>query len=115
MAAGQVSAHTGVATFLDSLPNADLLLANRARNLHWSRDVLKEKGITACIFGRKSHKICQRRQALIQKQQQDRVRDRPPQIFKACGKREDRQYAVLPYAVKFNIEILFGLRTYPWH
>lgn len=54
MTAGQVSDYTGAEALLDSLPRADWLLGDRGYDADWFRDALAEKGITACIPGRKS-------------------------------------------------------------
>ena len=56
MTAGQVSDHTGAAALLNSLPSADWLLADRGYDADWFRDALKDKGIRACIPGRKQRK-----------------------------------------------------------
>ena len=56
MPAGQVSDHTGAAVLLGSLPKAGWLLADRGYDADWFRDVLKDKGIKACIPDRKSLK-----------------------------------------------------------
>ena len=53
MTAGQVSDYTGAAALLDSLPNAQWMLADRGYDADWFRDALLEKGITPCIPGRK--------------------------------------------------------------
>src|SRR3546814_7119893 len=52
MTAGQVSAYTGAAALLDSLPNAQWMLADQGDDADWFRDALQEKGITPCIPGR---------------------------------------------------------------
>ena len=54
MTAGQVSDHTGAAALLGSLPAAEWLIADRSYDADWFRDALKDKGIRACIPGRKS-------------------------------------------------------------
>ena len=56
ISAGQVSDHTGAAALLGSLPKADWLLADRGYDADWLRDALEDKGIQACIPGRKSRK-----------------------------------------------------------
>ena len=53
MTAGQVSDYTGAVALLDSLPKAQWMLADRGYDADWFRDALQEKGITACIPGRK--------------------------------------------------------------
>ncbi|WP_144038974.1 IS5 family transposase [Gemmobacter megaterium] len=54
MTTGEVSDYTGAAAMLSSLPTADWLLADRGYDADWFRDALKDKGIRACIPGRKS-------------------------------------------------------------
>jgi len=41
---------------LDSLPKADWFLADRGYDADWLREALEDKGISACIPGRKSRK-----------------------------------------------------------
>ncbi|WP_419318639.1 IS5 family transposase [Caulobacter sp. ErkDOM-E] len=54
MTAGQVSAYTGAAALLDSLPRAQWLLDDRGDDADWFREALQAKDITLCIPGRKS-------------------------------------------------------------
>ena len=54
MTEGQVSDYTGAAALLNDLPSADWLLADRGYDADWFREALKDKGIKACIPGRKS-------------------------------------------------------------
>lgn len=54
MTAGQVSDYTGAAALLGSLPKAEWLLTGRCYDADWFREALKDKGIRACIPGRKS-------------------------------------------------------------
>ena len=56
MSAGQVSDYTGAAALLGSLPKAGWLLADRGYDADWFREALQDKGIKACIPGRKSRK-----------------------------------------------------------
>lgn len=56
LSAGQVGDYTGAAALLDKLPNADWLLAIRGYDADWFREQLKDKGIRACIPGRKNRK-----------------------------------------------------------
>ena len=56
MSAGQVSDYTGAAALLDTLPHADWFLADRGYDADWLRKVLQDRGIKACIHGRKSRK-----------------------------------------------------------
>ena len=54
MSAGQVSDYTGAAALLDSLPQAEWFLADRCHDADWLRKALQDRGIKACIPGRKS-------------------------------------------------------------
>lgn len=54
--AGPVSDYTGAAAMLRSLPQAEWMLADRGYDADWFRDALKDKGIKACIPGRKGRK-----------------------------------------------------------
>ncbi len=54
MSAGQVSDYTGARALMRSLPTADRLIADRGYDADWFRDALKDRGIRACIPGRKS-------------------------------------------------------------
>lgn len=56
LSAGQVSDYTGASALLDKLPNADWLLGDRGYDADWFREQLKDKGIRACIPGRKNRK-----------------------------------------------------------
>ena len=56
MSAGQVSDYTGAAALLDTLPQADWLLADRGYDADWLRKALQDRGIKACIPCRKSRK-----------------------------------------------------------
>ena len=51
LTAGPVSDYTGAAALLDSLPNAQWMLADRGYDADSFRDALQEKGITPCIPG----------------------------------------------------------------
>jgi transposase len=54
MSAGQVSDYIGARAMMSSLPLADWLIADRGYDADWFRDALSDKGIRACIPGRKS-------------------------------------------------------------
>ena len=71
MSAGQVSDYIGARALMSSLPTADWLIADRGYDADWFRDALRDKGIRACISGRKS-------------------RDRPAQYDKRRYKRRNR-------------------------
>ena len=54
--AGQVSDYIGARALLSSLPKVDWLLGDRGYDADWFREALKDKGIRACIPGRKQRK-----------------------------------------------------------
>ncbi|KUP94683.1 transposase DDE domain protein [Tritonibacter horizontis] len=54
--AGQVSDDIGARALLSSFPNVDWLLGDRGYDAGWFRDASKDKGIRACIPGRKPRK-----------------------------------------------------------
>ena len=54
--AGQISDYIGARALLSSLPDVDSLLGDRGYNADWLREALKDKGIRACIPGRKQRK-----------------------------------------------------------
>ncbi len=54
--AGQVSDYIGARALVGSLPKVDWLLRDRGYDADWFRDALKDKGIRACIPGRKQRK-----------------------------------------------------------
>jgi transposase len=56
MSAGLVSDDTGAAALLDRLPHADWFLADRGHDADRLRKALQDRGIKACIPGRKSCK-----------------------------------------------------------
>ncbi len=56
MTAGQVSDHIGARALLNSIPDVDWLLGDRGYDGHWFREALQDKGIRACIPGRKQRK-----------------------------------------------------------
>ena len=56
VSAGQVSDDIGAAAMLSSLPKVDFLLGDRGYDADWFRNALKDKGIRACIPGRKQRK-----------------------------------------------------------
>ena len=69
--AGPVSDYTGAAAMLSSLPQAEWMLADRGYDADWFRDALKDKGIRACILGRKG-----RKKAIRHDKRRDRRRNR---------------------------------------
>ena len=54
--AGQVSDYIGARAMLSSLPRVDWLLGDRGYDADWFREGLEDKGIHACIPGRKQRK-----------------------------------------------------------
>jgi transposase len=54
--AGQVSDYIGARALLSSIPNVGWLLGDRGYDADWFREALKDKGIRACIPGRKQRK-----------------------------------------------------------
>ncbi|EEX17028.1 transposase, IS4 family protein [Citreicella sp. SE45] len=53
VSAGQVSDYIGARALLSSLPDVDWLLGDRGYDADWFREALQDKGIRACIPGRK--------------------------------------------------------------
>jgi transposase len=49
---GQVSDYRGAATMLPSLPDADMLIADKGYDSDWFREALASLGIEPCIPGR---------------------------------------------------------------
>ncbi|SMX29510.1 Transposase DDE domain protein [Pelagimonas phthalicica] len=54
--AGQVSDYIGARALLSNLPNVEWLLGDRGYDADWFREALKDKGIRACISGRRQRK-----------------------------------------------------------
>ena len=54
--AGQVSDYIGARALLCVLPNVKWLLGDRGYDADWFREALQDKGIRACIPGRKKRK-----------------------------------------------------------
>ena len=54
--AGQISDYSGGTALCYSLPNVDWLLCDRGYGADWFRETLNDKGIHACIPGRKQRK-----------------------------------------------------------
>lgn len=55
--AGQVSDYICARTLCDSLPDVNWPLGDRGHDADWFREALKDKGIRACIPGRKQRKV----------------------------------------------------------
>ncbi|GAD57498.1 LOW QUALITY PROTEIN: mobile element protein [Limimaricola cinnabarinus LL-001] len=69
--AGQVSDYIGTRALCSSLPDVDWLLGDRGYDADWFRKALKDRGIRACIPGRKQ-------------------RSKPVKYDKRCYKRRNR-------------------------
>ena len=54
--AGEASDSIGACALCVSMPNVDWLLGDRGYDAEWFRKTLKDKGIRACIPGRKQRK-----------------------------------------------------------
>ncbi len=68
LTAGQTSDYKGAAAFVDRLPGAKGLLADRGYDADWFRKALKEKGIAPCIPPRKHRKVQHAYDATLYKQ-----------------------------------------------
>ncbi len=55
--AGQVSDYISARALLSNLPDVDQLLGDRGYDADWFRDALLDKGIRACIPGRKQRRM----------------------------------------------------------
>ncbi len=65
--AGQVSGYVGARALLSSLPSVDWLLGDRGYDADWFREALEDRGISACIPGRKAtQEAGETRQAALQ-------------------------------------------------
>lgn len=53
---GQMSDYKGAALMIDALPSARQLLGDKGYDADWFRQVLAERGITACIPSRSNRK-----------------------------------------------------------
>lgn len=56
VSAAQFSDYIGARALLSSLPDVDWLLGDRGYDADWFREALQDKGIRACIPGRKQRK-----------------------------------------------------------
>lgn len=84
--AGQVSDYIGDRALLSTLPDVDWLLGDRGYDADWFREALKDKGIPACIPGRKQRKKLDKvRQASLQTAQPDRDHVRQAEGLAARG------------------------------
>jgi transposase len=65
---GQVSDYRGAATILQTLPDAEVLIADKGYDSDWFRQALSDLDITPCIPGRKNRKVSVAYDAKIYKQ-----------------------------------------------
>ncbi|SFB17086.1 transposase, IS4 family [Poseidonocella pacifica] len=56
VSAGQVSDYIGARALVSNIPDVDWLLGDRGYDADWFREALQDKGIRACIPGRKQRK-----------------------------------------------------------
>ena len=106
MTAGQVSDYTGAAALLDSLPKAQWMLADRGYDADWFRDALKDKGIKACIPGRKG-----RKKAIRHDKRRNRIEImlRRLKNWRRVATRYDRCPIVLLSAIALAATLIFWL------
>jgi len=57
LSAGQTSDYIGARALLSSLPQAQVLLADRGYDADWFRDALADRGIAPCIPARKGRTL----------------------------------------------------------
>ncbi len=55
--AGQVRDYIGARALLSRLPNVEWRLGDRGYDADWFREALKDKGVRACVLGRKQRKM----------------------------------------------------------
>ena len=110
MTAGQVSDYTRAAALLGSLPKADWMLADRGYDADWFRDALRDKGIRACIPGRKT-----RKKAVLYDKRRYKRRNRIEIMFgrlkdwRRVATRYDRCPIVFLSAIALAATVLFWL------
>ena len=108
--AGQVSDYTGAAALLRSLPQAEWLLADRGYDADWFREILKDKGTTPCIPGRKS-----RKKTIKYDKRRYRRRNRIERMFgrlkdwRRVATRYDRSPTVFLSAIALAATVIFWL------
>lgn len=56
LSSGQMSDARGAAALLSALPPAKVLMADKGHDAGWFREVLEDKGVTACIPARRGQK-----------------------------------------------------------
>ena len=108
--AGQVSDYIGAAALLSSLPKVDWLLGDRGHDADWFRNTLKDKGIRACIPGRK-----QRTKTVRYDKRRDKRRNRIEIMFgrlkdwRRVATRYDRCPKVFLSAIMLAAIVLYWL------
>ena len=108
--AGQVSDFTGVAALMNSLSQAEWLLADRGYDADWFREVLANKGTMPCIPGRKS-----RKKAIKYDKRRYKRRNRIERIFgrlkdrRRVATRYDRSPPVFRSAIALAATVIFWL------
>ena len=108
--AGQVSDYIGARALLSSLPDVDWLLGDRGYDADWFREALRDKGIRACIPGRK-----QRKKAVTYDKRRYKRRNRIEIMFgglKDCRRvatRYDRCPKVFLSACALTAVVMFSL------
>lgn len=105
-----MSDYTGAAALMNSLPQAEWLLADRGYDADWFREVLKGKGTTPCIPGRKS-----RKKTIKYDKRRYKRRNRIERMFgrlkdwRRVATRSDRSPTVFLSAIALAATIIFWL------
>jgi len=108
--AGQVSDYIGAQGSLSSLPDVTWLLGDRGYDADWFRESLKDKGIRACIPGRK-----QRRKTAKYDKRRYKRRNRIEIMFgrlkdwRRVASRDDRCPKVFRFAIALAATIITWL------
>jgi transposase len=110
ISAGQVSDYIGARALLSSLPDVDWLLGDRGYDADWFREALKDKGIRACIPGRK-----QRNKPVKYDKRRYKRRNRIERMFgklkdwRRISTRYDRSPTVFLSAIALAAAVIFWL------
>ena len=108
--AGQVSDYIGARPLMSSLPNVEWLLGDPGYDADWVREALKDKGIRACIPGRK-----QRKKPVKYDKRRYKRRNRIEIMFgrhkdwRRVATRYDRCPKVFLSAITLAATVMFGL------
>ena len=108
--AGQVSDYIGARALVSSLPNVEWLLGDRGYDADWFREALEDKGIRACIPGRK-----QRRTEIKYDKRRYKRRNRIEIMFgrlkdwRRVATRNDRCPKVFLSAIALAAAVIFSL------